>query len=88
MEIQELHEASQYLEKAIEMDPDNGMLYVYRSQCKLYLRGVNTQGLGAVDSPHMVEATNDALEQLEYAIRIDPQCAIAMETIATICSQT
>ena len=88
MEMQELHEASQHLERAIAMDPDNGMLYVYQSQCTLYIKGVNVHGLGTVNNPHMMQATNEAFEQLEYAIKIDPQCAVAMEALATMYSQT
>ena len=69
------------------MDPDNGMLHVYRSQCTLAIKGVNPHGLGSVNNPHMMEAVNEAIEQLEYAVKIDPQCGVAMEVLSTMYSQ-
>ncbi|KAI6655573.1 Mitochondrial import receptor subunit TOM70-like [Oopsacas minuta] len=87
MDVQEVREALEYLEKAIAMDPDNGMLYVYRAQCKLASKGGSVQQGLVENNPHMMEATNQALEELEYAIKIDNQCSIAMEVLSTMYSQ-
>ena len=87
IDVQELKEASQYLEKAIAMDPDNGLFHVYRAQCNMSMKGASLQNFGMVDNPHMKEAMKLALEELEYAIKIDGQCGVAMEVLSTMYSQ-
>eukprot|EP00800_Vazella_pourtalesii_P009356 TRINITY_DN2357_c0_g1_i1.p1 TRINITY_DN2357_c0_g1~~TRINITY_DN2357_c0_g1_i1.p1 ORF type:complete len:278 (-),score=72.50 TRINITY_DN2357_c0_g1_i1:115-948(-) len=88
LDVKEIREAIKYLDKAIQLDPDNGMLLVYRAQAKLSSKGGSLdQGFLSMSNPHLEDATTLLIEELEYALKIDEQCRMAMEMLATAYSQ-
>ena len=88
LDVQEIREAIEYLDKAIQLDPENGTLLVYRAQARLSNKGgVINQGILVMNNPHLEDATIQAIEELEYALKIDEQCRLAMEVLATTYSQ-
>ena len=88
LDVQEIREAIEYLDKAIQLEPDNGTLLVYRAQARLSNKGgVLHQEFPVISNPHLEDAVTQAIEEMEYALRIDEQCRLAMEVLATLYSQ-